>query len=76
MDKIIDIILNYVEPDSEITGDSLLKQDCGLTSFDTTCVIGELCELYGISDKDLEIRKVKTVADLYEALEKAGKGKA
>ena len=71
MEKIIDIILNYVEPDEEITGDSRLKQDCGLTSFDTTCVVGELCELYGADPAALDLRSVKTVAELYHALETA-----
>ena len=71
MDKIINAILNYVEPDEEITGDSRLKQDCGLTSFDTTCLIGELCEKYKVSDKALNPRTIRTVRDLYEALEKA-----
>ncbi|MBR0536776.1 MAG: acyl carrier protein [Clostridia bacterium] len=71
MEKIIDVILNYVEPDEEITGSSLLKQDCGLTSFDTTCVIGELCDSYGVDPSALDLRKVKTVKDLQQALETA-----
>lgn len=71
MEKIIDIILNYVEPEEEITGSSRLKQDCGLTSFDTTCVVGELCELYGVAPSALDIRAVKTVADLHASLEAA-----
>lgn len=75
MDEIINVILNYVEPDEEITGDSLLKQDCGLTSFDTTCIVGELCDKYGVSDKDLKIRSIRTVRDLYDALEKAAEEK-
>ena len=29
MDKLIGKILEYVEPDCAITGDSLLKTDCG-----------------------------------------------
>lgn len=71
MEKIIDKILEYVEPDGEITADSTLKYDCGLTSFDTTCVVGELCEMYGVSDSDINIRKINTVGELYRALEAA-----
>ena len=41
------------------------------TSFDTTCVVGELCELYGTDPADLDLRAVKTVAELYNALETA-----
>lgn len=72
MEKIIDVILNYVEPDDEITGASRLKQDCGLSSFDTTCVIGELCELYGVDSSALDMRAVRTVSELHAALEAAG----
>lgn len=71
METIVDVILNYVEPDEELSGKSRLKQDCGLTSFDTTCVVGELCEMYGVSPSALDLRAVKTVADLQKALEAA-----
>lgn len=68
MDTVINAILEYVEPDEEITGDSRLKEDCGLTSFDTTCVVGQLCEAYAVSPANLPIRSIKTVRELYEAL--------
>ncbi len=68
METVINTILEYVEPDEEITGDSRLKEDCGLTSFDTTCVVGQLCETFGVSPADLPIRSIKTVRELYEAL--------
>ena len=71
METIIETILQYVEPDGEIGGDSSLKYDCGLTSFDSTCVIGDLCARYGVSESDLNVRKIATVRDLYEALEAA-----
>ena len=63
-----------LNPDEEITGASRLKQDCGLTSFDTTCVVGELCELYGVEPSALDLRAVKTVAELHAALEAAKAG--
>lgn len=71
MEKVIEKILEYVEPDGEITGESSLKYDCGLTSFDTTCVVGDLCEMYGVGDGDVNLRKINTVRELYEALEAA-----
>ncbi len=71
MDTIINVILNYVEPDEEITEASTLKHDCGLTSFDTTCVIGELCRIYEVEPSDLDLRSIKTVGELYTALETA-----
>ena len=71
MEHIIETILNYVEPDNAINADSLLKQDCGLTSFDTVSLFGELCRAYGVPDDLPALRRAKTVRDVYEALEAA-----
>ena len=57
MEHIIETILNYVEPDGEITGDSLLKQDCGLTSFDTVSLYGELTREYGVPENLPALRR-------------------
>ncbi len=73
LEKVIETILEYVEPDEEITGKSTLKYDCGLTSFDTTCVVGELCERFGVSENDINLRKIGTVGELYDALTAAQK---
>lgn len=67
MDKIIEKILEYVEPDCELDENSLLKSDCGLTSFDTTCLIGDLCSEYGKDAKDIDLRNIKTVGELAAA---------
>lgn len=64
MDKIIEKILEYVEPDCELDENSLLKSDCGLTSFDTTCLIGDLCSEYGKDAKEIDLRNIKTVGEL------------
>jgi len=64
MEKIIDIILEFVEPEDEITPDSTLKNDCGLSSFDSVCLLDRLCEEF---DKDVDeknLRTCHTVADL------------
>lgn len=71
MEHIIETILNYVEPDGEITGASLLKQDCGLTSFDTVSLFGELAREYGVPEDLPALRLAKTVQDVYDALEAA-----
>lgn len=67
MDKIIEKILEYVEVDGELTADSSLKNDCGLTSFDTTCLIGDLCAEYGVDEKTVDVRSIKTVGQLAAA---------
>ena len=71
MEHIIETILNYVEPDGAITADSLLKQDCGLTSFDTVSLFGELSREYGVPENLPALRRAKTVRDVFEALEAA-----
>ena len=68
LEQVIDKILEYVEPDGEITADSSLKFDCGLTSFDTTCVVGELCEAFDVNESDIDMRRIHTVGELYAAL--------
>ena len=68
METLIEKILEYVDPEAPITADSLLKQDCGLTSFDTACLVGELCDLYGVSENDPALNRARTVGELYAAL--------
>lgn len=68
MDKIIETILNYVEPDCEITSDSKLKSDCGLTSFDMICLIEELSAAYNVTVDNAELKKCVTVKDLARVL--------
>ncbi|MCR5041177.1 MAG: acyl carrier protein [Clostridia bacterium] len=64
MDKIIETILEFVEPDGEITPESNLRTDCGLSSFDSVCLLERLCEDF---DKDVDekaLRSCRTVGDL------------
>lgn len=68
MDKIISKILEYVEPDCEITGESLLKTDCGLSSFDMACLVEDLCRTNNIDMDNINIRQLRTVADLAKAV--------
>ena len=65
MEKLIDLILEYVEPDEEITGNSNLRNDCGLTSFDMMCLIDELGKRENVTLAFEDVRGCVTVADLY-----------
>ena len=64
MDRIIETILEFVEPEEEITADSTLKGDCGLTSFDTVCLLDALCNEFGKNVDDIAVRECQTVQDL------------
>lgn len=66
METIINKILEFVEPDGEITAESTLKGDCGLTSFDTVCLAEELCREFGKNVDEINVRECHTVADLTE----------
>ena len=64
MDRIIETILEFVEPEEEITAESTLKGDCGLTSFDTVCLLDALCSEFGKNVDDVKVRECQTVQDL------------
>ena len=64
MEKIIETILQFVEPDGEITANSTLRGDCGLSSFDTVCLVDALCREYGKNVDDINVRQCETVQDL------------
>ena len=68
MNELIEKILEYVEPDGEITAASRLKYDCGLTSFDMTCLVTDLCTEKGVDYKTIDAASLKTVGDLAAAL--------
>lgn len=64
METIIETILEFVDPEEEITADSTLKGDCGLTSFDSVCMLDALNEKFGKEVPETVLRKCKTVQDL------------
>ncbi len=66
MEKIIDLLLNYVEPDDEITADTSIKEDLGMTSFDLVCFGEDLCDLFGVRLTADDFRYCETVGKLYE----------
>ncbi len=68
MEKLIDKILEYVEPDCEITGASLLKNDCGLSSFDMACLVEDLCKTNNVDMNTINVRQLRTVDDLAAAV--------
>lgn len=68
MEKLINKILEYVEPDCEINGSSLLKSDCGLSSFDMACLVEELCKDNNVDMDNINIRQIHTVNELAKAV--------
>ena len=64
METIIETIFEFVEPEGEITADSELRADCGLSSFDSVCLLDSLCEKFGKEVDETLLRECRTVQDL------------
>lgn len=70
INKIKDIILNYVEiEESEITAESNLRTDIGLSSLDLISVATELENTFDTKISERKILSLKTVNDLIECVE-------
>ncbi len=63
MERLIEIILNYVEPDEEITAETSLKSGLGMSSFDLVCLAEEIYDEFG----------VKLTADIFRECDTIGK---
>ncbi len=64
MEKIIELLLNYVEPDDEITADTNIKSDLGMSSFDLVCLAEEILGEFGIRLTADDFRNCITVGKL------------
>ncbi|MGN0573539.1 MAG: acyl carrier protein [Acutalibacteraceae bacterium] len=64
MKKVIEILLNYVEPDYEITAETKIKDDLGMSSFDLLCFGEELFDEFGVRLSADDFRKFNTVGKL------------
>ena len=64
LDKMRSIICNYVDISPEdITEDSNLTDDLGLSSYDIMCVRGELEEEFGVIVDEAEIVDIHTIGE-------------
>lgn len=69
-EKIVDIILNYVEPEESITPDTDIKNGLSMTSFDLVCLSDEIYEEFGIVLNADDYRECNTVGRLVARIEK------
>ncbi|MBQ6543242.1 MAG: acyl carrier protein [Clostridia bacterium] len=71
LENIIEIILNYVDIDpSEITEDTFLRKDLGMSSLDMINLAVEAEDTFGISIPNSEIINISTVGELIAYIEK------
>lgn len=67
-DKVKNILLNNTSI-TEITEDSMLEADLGLTSFDVLSIVTDFEDMFEIEISDRDIGKFISVKDILEYLE-------
>lgn len=69
--KIIDILLNYVDPEDEITAETNIKSDLGMTSFDLVCFANEILDDCGVVLTPDNFREFNTVGEIADFINTA-----
>lgn len=72
-DKLVDIILNYVEPDEAITPETNIKSDLCMSSFDIVCLSDEIHQEFGVALTADDFRECDTLGKLVSHIEKSAK---
>ena len=70
VEKIVDLLLNYVEPDDEITADTNIKTELGMSSFDLICFADDVNATFGVQLTAEDFRNNRTVGALADFIEK------
>lgn len=66
-DELREIVLDYLgEDDIEVSEDSDLTEDLGLTSLDMISVVGDIEDSFGISVEDEAVENISTVRDVID----------
>lgn len=70
-EKLVNIICNYVETDSEnIRPESRFMEDLGFTSFDFMSMLGEIEDEFDVEIEQTEAVNIRTVQEAVDYLEK------
>ena len=70
MEKLVEIICNYVEVDpSQITEDTRFVEDLGFTSFDFMSMLGELEDEFDVEIQQQDAVNIRTVGEAAAYLE-------
>ena len=74
-DKLVEIILNYVEIKKEdIKPESRFMEDLGFTSFDFMSMLGEVEEEFDVEIVQEEVAEIRTVQEALDYLQKISGG--
>lgn len=67
LNELKEIMFDYLGDDEiEISKDSVLSQDLGLSSLDMLSIVGEVEDKYGVEFDDDSLRSLKTVDDVIQ----------
>lgn len=66
--KIIDVIMESTETDLELTEDTGLFTDMGLSSVEVVVMLGDLEDAFGIDIPAAELRNIKTIGELSDLI--------
>lgn len=73
LDKIKEILAQYADVElDDVTEDSRLAEDLGLSSFSMMSMMGEFEEVFGITVDEAELTEVATIGDVMEYIKKKG----
>ncbi len=72
-EKLVDIILNYVDPDDAITADTGIKSGLCMSSFDLVCLSDDIHEEFGVALTADDFRECDTVGKLAAFIESSAK---
>ncbi len=65
LEKIKEVLAQYVETEpDEITEDSRLVEDLGLSSYALMSLMGDLEEQFGITVDEAELTEIRTIGDV------------
>ena len=68
-EQIKEILKKYVSPDIEITKNSTLTSDLGLSSFDLMEIVADFEDKFDVEVADRDIRKLTKVQDIINYIE-------
>lgn len=70
IEKMREIICNYAEVSPEdITEESRLAEDLGLSSYDIMCILGDLENEFGVTVNEADIVDIRTVGEAVDYIE-------
>ena len=70
LQRVIDLFATMADTDDEITEESELIDDLGISSMDVLFLISSLEEEFKIKVSEKEIRKMSTIGDVTEVIER------